>query len=271
MDAPLYAEVTTDKDGRYELGLQKLAKPVGFSGVIKLTNCIVARDFQRSLAGFQEFTGTPTNMDLELRPGITLSGMVKDTNGAPLTNAEADIRFRSSSAFALANNVTIEFGPRPVKVDAQGKFSIPALPQGGKFFFQGSISAPGYGVKWVGLNAEDVQTNHYEFSAFVLPKADRQLVGYAVDRDGRALAGVQVHCAGLGQRQDNSHAQTDNLGRFAFDNLCEGPVTIMATYLGPPDNRVNVGILKSSRADAQAGDKTVILKFDVTQPDDGAR
>ncbi len=68
----------------------------------------MARDMKRNLATIREFGSTndepfnqevelfPTNIDLVCSRGITISGSVKDTDGAPVTNATVAISMLSN-------------------------------------------------------------------------------------------------------------------------------------------------------------------------------
>jgi hypothetical protein len=155
-----YSEVRTDANGRYDLILQ--VNPRGFWwGYSNPINFVLARDFRRNLAAIHEFTAIPTNLDLDLQPGITISGSVKDTNGAPITPASVDLSI-------LSGGFVIPLEPQPIEVDSQGKFSIPALPQGRDYGMYQGVAAPNYvpGSGW--LKAENSKTNHYEFPPFVL-------------------------------------------------------------------------------------------------------
>jgi len=57
----------------------------------------MARDLERNLAAVQGFEKTTTNIDLILQPGTTLSGSVKDVQGAPVDNAVVELRFRPAT------------------------------------------------------------------------------------------------------------------------------------------------------------------------------
>jgi protocatechuate 3,4-dioxygenase beta subunit len=142
---PFHEATKTVENGRYEMTIRQVSNRYFFwDGVINPTNFVMAQDFQRNLAAVQEF-GTdertfkglgviPSHLDLTLQPGITLSGFVKDTGGAPVTNATVDISMLSGHSFA-------RLWPRPVQVDAQGSFTFPALPQGREYYFFQGIAA----------------------------------------------------------------------------------------------------------------------------------
>jgi len=81
-----YAEVRTDAKGRYEIIGPK--DTVVYMGDNIETNSIMARDVEKNLAAVQEFHMMTTNVDLVLQPAITVSGSVKDPEGAPIIGAE---------------------------------------------------------------------------------------------------------------------------------------------------------------------------------------
>jgi hypothetical protein len=227
-DAPDYAEVKTDKSGRYEMILKLSRETMAWDGEISPTNFILARSLERNLAAIQEFAAFPTNLDLTLQPGITLSGSVKNSEGAPVTNATVNLSI-------LAGGSIPKLSPRPTKVDAQGSFTFPALPQGREYYFFQGITAKGSGTAGGRLKAEDSKTNHYEFPAFVLERADRILAGRVLDEDGHPLAGADVRFGGKGQ-QEWPTTKSDRHGNFFFDAVCEGEVHLSATAFidGPP-------------------------------------
>jgi protocatechuate 3,4-dioxygenase beta subunit len=247
-DAPDYSEVTTDKNGRYEIIL-KLSRETSFwSGPISETNGVVARDLERNLVAIQEFEKIPATLDLNLQPGITLSGSVQDTNGAPVANATVDLRFSLGGTMP-------SWTPHPAKVNARGLFSFPAMPQGRVYYIL-EVTAKGYGSSGGRAQAADTKTNHYEFPAFVLKRADRKLAGQVLGQDGKPVAGATVNLSGAGQPQFFLYRQdgtTDSQGHFAFDALCEGLVTVSARANNVQGN-----------APAQGGDTNVVIRLGVT-------
>jgi hypothetical protein len=253
---PDYAEVLTDKSGRYEMILHLNDPNRAWQGIVIPINCIMARDFRKNLAASLEFTRTPTNLDLKLQPGITLSGFVTDTKGVPVTNALVNLTFIFWTPPVAGS---FEFGPQPLKVDAQGSFSIPALPQGPDYYFYDGITAPGYGSAFGHLAAQDAHTNHYEFPAFVLKRPDRKLAGQVVDSEKKPVAGVRVSLSGLGQPKRLQYTNTDGQGHFTFNELCEGSLHIGADFERPPGTYMrpigNTGMV------VQAGDTNLVLQL----------
>jgi len=243
-----YAEVQSDEGGRYDLILEK-SPYVGFRGGIHPTNFILARSLQRKLAAMVEFVQIPTTLDLSLQPGITLSGSLKDTAGAPISNATVQ-------ASVLAAGSVVAVQERPNQVDAQGAFSIPALPQGREYaFLSTGIAARGYGSSSGHVTAEFTITSHYEFPPFVLKRAGLMLAGYVLDLDGKPVTGATISCGGEGQ-PPFTRTQSDSKGHFEFNNVIEGPVLVSTSHV------VTVrGGSRSvfDRVQANGGDTNVVL------------
>ena len=107
----------------------------------------------------------------------------------------------------------------------------------------------GYGSAQQEMDAADPKADHYDFPPLVLKLADRKLAGRVLGTDGKPVAGVQVWMRGEGQ--PNGNATTDADGRFVFDAVCEGAVTVSAN-------------LKSAygSAEAMGGDTNVVIRFD---------
>jgi hypothetical protein len=264
---PLYSQVETDANGRYEIFLQTI-KSRFFFGHLNLTNSIMARHFERNLAAIQEFVGTPTNIDLTLKPGITLTGSVRNTDGAPVNDAELEFRFLSGNSLPkldsaaglsfLPDGVVDHAGPRSARVDALGSFSIPALPQGRQYSIW-EVMAKGYGSAHRRVDANNTHTNNYEFPTIVLKRADRALAGRVVGVDGKPLAGVQIRFDGPGQPQ-NLTTNTDTEGRFAFDRVSDGPLKLFAHYSDPLHTRVNMNFHGSAGIEVRAGDTNILIR-----------
>jgi protocatechuate 3,4-dioxygenase beta subunit len=266
-DAPDYSEVTADKDGRYEISLKLSREYMAWEGPITPTNYILARDPGRNLAAIQPFKEIPASLDLVLQPGITFSGSVEDTNGAPVTNATLDLRFETAWSSG-------QVGPPPFKVNAQGEFTIPAMPQGWRYSCFEGITAKGYGSVGAFLDAAKTKTNHYEFPPFVLKRADRKLAGQVLGVDGKPVLGANVSFSGQGQ-PDRANTQSERNGRFVFDTVCEGPVSVNASYTtqepslpappgaaGPPRNIPRYTTIQG-RASAQGGDTNIVIHLGV--------
>lgn len=247
-----YAEVKTDAKGRYAIMGKK--DEIIYNGEIIETNSVMARDVERNLAAAQEFHMTTTNVDLILQPAITLSGSVKDAEGAPIVGAELDLGFWDRMFHKLE--------AQRAKVNELGQFSIPALPQGREYEII-DIAAKGYGSGGERLLAKDTQTNRYEFPTFVLKRANLKIAGRVLDIAGKPLAGAEVYFMGKGQpmnsedkwrRQPWCNTNTDTEGKFSFDTVCDAPLKVYANYRG-------MNLNGGGGMPAQAGDTNILIQL----------
>ena len=246
-DMPNYSEVTTDKDGCYEIILKLSQEDMGWEGPIHETNFILARSVERNLCAIRDFVEYPTKLDLDLQPGITISGSVKDTAGAPVTNATVDLALEGLRS-------TRQNGPPLIQVNAQGVFTLAAMPQGRAYWASQGVTAKGYGTVNLNLKPGDTKTNHYEFPIFVLKRANLKLAGQVLGLDAKPVSGATIGFSGEGQLQRTPppSAQTDSQGHFSFDKVCEGAVQLYAN-----GNNMQTNML------AHGGDTNVLIRLGI--------
>ena len=225
----------TDANGHYELSWQKTS----WDGSQNQTFYLVARHSGRKLAAIQEMEEMTTNLDVTLKPAMSLSGRVQDTKGKAVTNAMAYIML-------YKENVGFTINRQPVHSDEQGRIKEEALPLGERYGFY--FSARGYGGGQQEMDAADPKADHYDFPPLIVKIADRKLAGRVLGTDGKPVASVQVWMRGEGQPSDN--AITDADGRFVYDAVCEGAVTVNANLKGA-----------SGQAEAMGGDTNVVIRF----------
>jgi len=260
--APLFSETNTDRNGRYALNiLQDTNKFWFWSGPINPTSFVLAQDSSRNLVAIEEFTDFPTNLDLRLQPGIVFSGDVKDTSRAPVTNAEINLSMMVGRSLPHVE-------PHPRKPDAQGAYSFLPLPQGREYVIFG-VKAEGYGSAFARVEAKNTQTNHFEFPAITLKKADKILAGKVIGRHGQPVAGAEIRFNGRGQ-PEWQQTKSDDKGHFVFESVCDGEVQLSATanfgnHLGHDTYAsANNGV----PIKAQAGDTNILIDFSsVDYPD----
>jgi len=225
----------SDANGHYETSWQKPS----WAGSQNQTFYLLARDLTRKLAAVQEMDESATNLDVTLKPAMNLSGHVQDTKGKAVTNAMAYIMLHKE-------NVGFTISRQRIPSDEQGRIRAEGLPLGERYSLY--VSASGYGNAQQEMDAADPKADHYDFPPLVLKIADRKLAGRVLGADGKPVAGVQVYIRGEGQ--PNGNAITDTDGRFAFDAVCEGAVTVSANSTGA-----------SGQTDAMGGDTNVVIRF----------
>jgi len=225
----------TDANGHYELNWQKPA----WAGMSNQRFYLIARHSERKLAAMQEMEETMTNLDITLKPAMSVSGRVQDARGRAVTNVTARIALH-------LENFSFSISRLPVYPDEQGRIQAEALPMGERYGWQ--VSAPGYGNARQEMDAADPKADHYNFPPLTVKLADRKLAGRVLGTNGAPVAGVQIWLRG--EDQPNNNATTDADGRFVFDAVCAGPVTVSANLKGA-----------YASADAMGGDTNVVLRF----------
>ena len=226
----------TDANGHYELSWQKPS----WAGSQNQSFYLLARHKERKLAAFQEMEETTTNLDLTLKPAMSVSGRVQDTKGKAVTNVMAYVMLHlENSSFSISR--------QPVHSDEQGRIQAEALPLGERYGWY--ISARGYGSAHQEMDAADPKADHYDFPPLVVKLADRKLAGRVLGTNGKPVAGAQIFMQGEGQ--PNGNATTDADGRFVYDAVCAGPVTVSANMKGAYGS-----------AQAMGGDTNMVIRFD---------
>lgn len=197
----------TDTDGRYNLSFY-LEKWVLDSGE---PACLVAMHRARNLAAAEEIDEGITNLNVQLKPALKLTGRVVNTSEGPITNAQINLWLIAGRTWSSANEI-----PVPAKPD--GTFEITGLPAGPRYMLR--ASAPGYGVDQQEVDADESQTNLVELQPFVLKVADKLIAGQVVDENDKPVRSAQVHVYG-GDGQPQTGVSTDKNGRFQL-KVCEG-------------------------------------------------
>jgi protocatechuate 3,4-dioxygenase beta subunit len=222
---------------------------------------LIARDLKRNLALAQTIEDNVTNVDLRLEPGLTITGIVTDTNGKPLTNAEAQVSL-------LTERMGAGFG-KPVRADAQGRFEIKALPTGRRYGV--NVSAKGYGTANRGVT-EGTEGQRLALERCELVLADQRIAGVVLDEDDKPVAEANIH--GYGEGQPSVSGKTDSKGRFAFDAVCAGQIRIQAnTSTGgygsaaAEGGETNVTVRIGSREEFTSSRSSIKITGTVTDPE----
>ncbi len=124
---------------------------------------LVLRDLARKLAATEDLQEETTNLNVKLKPALTVSGLVKNASDAPLTTAEIGLWLRVGNGSYTLNE---QMSP----VNAQGRYEIKCLPPDAQYTVY--ASAKGYGKSQQRLEPA-AETNRMELAPFVLKPADR--------------------------------------------------------------------------------------------------
>jgi uncharacterized GH25 family protein len=203
-------EAISDAEGRYEV---RRETPEWARGTVPF---VVARHFERNLAGAVEFADDTKIVDITMTPGVTCVGKVVDPDGKPIENAQVYLTFWSSgtgSSMARQKNIT----------NAEGYYEIRAVPRHVRYSV--NARAEGYGENYVRISTEDAN-GRFEVEPISLAKANLSVSGIVVDTDDKPVANAEVYCQDLGQPYRRT--QTDPNGRFTLENVCAGKIRINA-------------------------------------------
>ena len=225
----------TDANGHYDLSWQGS----GMWGMGNQSFYLLARASRQKLAAIQEIDETMTNLDMTLKPAMSVSGHVQDPNGQPITNAMAYVMlYQENSSFSI--------GRQRILSDVEGRIHTDTLPMGQRYGWY--VSARGYGSGQEQMDTAEPTADHYDFPTLVLKLANRRLAGRVLGANGAPVVGAQIWMHGDGQPNGNAISDTD--GRFVFDAVCEGPLSVSANQ-------------KGAYAEAQAlgGDTNVVIRF----------
>jgi hypothetical protein len=231
-----YAQQRTDDQGRFTLPADYL--PPGYP---VSQHILVARDLERNLAAALDLEEDATNVDLRLSPGLTLAGRVAGANGHAVSNAQAQVMFRT-------DRMSSPLG-QAVRADAEGRFEIKALPPDRRYSV--TVSARGFGQDSHNADAPEAGSNRLELEPFELLVADQRIAGVVLDADEKPVAGAHISIHGAKQPMRNS--RTDSNGRFSIDKVCPGDIHIFANG--------SVGDRGFTSANAQGGDTNVIIRL----------
>ena len=196
---------------------------------------LVVRDPARNLAATEELPEETTNLDVKLKPALTVAGLVRSADGSPLAGAQVGVWLKAGNSYDQLNE-------QMAAADAQGRFEIMCLPPDAQYIV--FATAKGHGRSQQQVQGES-ETNRVELSPFVLKLADRVLAGQVLNENDKTVSGVNVSLNG--EDQPDGYMTTDNKGRFHFQ-VCEGQVRLFANS--------QAGFAQAS---AEAGDTNVVM------------
>jgi hypothetical protein len=215
-------DTATDAQGAFKLRWQAL----GISRPDAATPHIIVRDSARNLAAAVE-VDLPAVRDLavQLQPGASFVGRITDVQGKGIPGATASLTFWNGNTGRALREAA--------KSDPNGTFEIRAVPPGHRYSI--TATAEGYGQTYT-MNLDAPESRGEAALApvavepLVLAVANLDLTGTALDGEGNPVAEARVFC--YGRNQPNRQTETDALGRFAFHNVCAGPIQIQANTMG---------------------------------------
>ncbi len=181
---------------------------------------LVAIDRANKLAAVVDIDADTKTMNVQVKPGLTLTGKVVDPNNKPIPMASISIQIRGSRWSSTFDN-------KSITTDKDGVYKVESLPAEGTYYL--SISGPkGYGTGSVNLEEPAEGKLTVELKETVLKIANSSVSGRVVDADGKPLEGARIHSYGEGQ--PNLNVTTDKDGKFTLGPICEGGVQLSVNY-----------------------------------------
>src|SRR5581483_1728121 len=209
----------TDADGHYRIEVPTAVGAPFFKW------CVYAQDKDRNLGVLQWLEQSNTfprephgaHIDLQLKPGVTLTAKFQDEQGFPVADSRA-------SLLVLAGNDRYVLDPA-LQMDATGVIRAVAAPAGQRIAME--VKARGLGTESLEPDPrETVGKALFQFPTVVM-KAARQVVsGRVVDENENPIAQVTIFAQGPNQPGDRTHS--DENGRFAMHEIMEGDVRLQA-------------------------------------------
>ena len=103
---------------------------------------LVVRDTARNLAATEELPEDTTNLDVKLKPALTVAGVVKNADESPLGGAEIGVLLK-------AGNMYDQLSEKTAASDAQGAYEIKCLPPDARLHcFPRPKATAGASSKW---------------------------------------------------------------------------------------------------------------------------
>jgi len=240
----------TDDEGRFEMAVHDL----GLSdGPLRL----LARQEERGLVALAEIEDPNQLVEIALKPGVTVTGLVAGPDGKPIPDAQVQIDLNNSENPGMDK----AFPGAWATTDEKGIYQVKALLAGRDYLV--SALADGYGAEETTVSIGEDQKEPVKAKKIILKSADKTVSGKVVDVDDKPVANAYVT---LGQEGRLSFLQaartvmTDKDGKFIFDNVPEGDVKLSVIVQGKP--------LYGS-ATVEAGDKDVTVT--VEMPEDSSQ
>jgi hypothetical protein len=125
---------------------------------------LVARGVARNLAAALTLDSDTTNADIQLEPGVAVTGRIVDSQGRGITNAQAWVAL-------IAGHSGGQLG-ETAYADADGRYELKVLPLGRQLIFD--ASAKGFGRERASVDTSRASTN--SSGALVLQLATIELL-----------------------------------------------------------------------------------------------
>jgi protocatechuate 3,4-dioxygenase beta subunit len=206
-------EVVSDQYGKFTV----LWDPLW--GGRDATFCLLARHIERNLAAVAEIAKDTRTLDVNVVAGVILTGKVTDPNGKGISGAHMRMMLQ-------IGNWGSPLGRGTLQTEADGHFQITGIPVNQKYDL--NTNAGGYGSNRTRVETEAPPENRLDVGAITLQPAHLSIRGQVVDPAGHPVPHATLD--GYGTNQPEAlRAEADSEGRFVFEHVCAGLVTLRTT------------------------------------------
>jgi protocatechuate 3,4-dioxygenase beta subunit len=198
---------------------------------------LVVRELARNLAAIEDLPEDTTNLNVKLKPALTVTGQVKMADDSPLSGAQVGLWFKAGRSYEQLDE---QMNP----VNPEGRYEIKCLPPDAQYTVY--ATAKGYGKSQQQVESAP-ETNRVELAPFALKLADRVIAGQILNDNDKPASGVNIQLSGDGQPDGNMTA--DSKGRFHFQ-VCDGQIRLFAYSQSGAGN---------AQATVEAGDTNIVM------------
>jgi hypothetical protein len=221
---PFGHTVFTDDNGRFE-GKPNSQHPTKLLGV---------RDTERNLAGLTEVRYQSSTARLELKPALSITGLITDANNIGIPAARVRLILNVAYCSCFVDEVI---------ADSTGRYRIDAVYHEREGFeYRLHVMAAGYGpVEHKRISVKGNPGELVNASPIKLVRADASISGVVVDKNGNPAANIPLFLHGyMNFDQPERSTATDSQGRFVIDRICKGPLKIQADFASSPSGSGNL-------------------------------
>ena len=172
---------------------------------------------KRNLATGMEIDRETNTLDIQLNPGVVLTGKIVDGDGKGIKRAGIFIYLQRSGWRPSMYLTSLDS-------DGEGRFDIRALPPGYDYIL--SVHTSGYRTVRTEVRFANVRDNRVDGLLIVLARGQFSVSGVVVDEDGKPIPNIRVYCTAKGQPVITSHS--DEGGKFTLDGIFKGRVKVVA-------------------------------------------
>ena len=215
--------VLTDNNGWFQ-GMQSPLYP---------SHLVVARDIKNNLAGANFFFNALRELRVVLRPGSSIRGRVTDDMGRGIAGANVNIQLNCRRR-GRGRDVhgTAHLDMAGTRTDSEGYYRLETvMPLRSSFHYHLSFDATEFGPTRYTLTERMKPGEEVTIPDMKLVTLDAFISGVVLDENDNPVARKPVFVSSeSGGAHIGRATSTDEQGRFKFNRIAEGPVTLQSGF-----------------------------------------